>query len=466
MGYIDSHAHLTSKEFDGDRDEVIRRAQDAGVTAIVNPGTDLEDSRLAVELADRYTHVYACVGFHPHEAAKAGDGELEAIEELSRHPKVVGIGEIGLDFHYDFSPRDVQERMFREQLALARRRNLPVVIHSREAMDLTMSIVEEAVRDDGEWRNGAQPARYPAPRGVFHCFAGDVGTAWRLLDLGFSLSLPGIVTFKNSASAAAVAASIPNEHLLLETDSPYLAPVPLRGTRNEPANIPLIAAAIGRLQHLSPDDVGRGTNYAALKLFGIGELGAPRFTYTLRDAVYVNLTIRCNADCVFCDRKGEAVIKGINLRIEKEPEPEEVIAEIGDPRRYKEVVFCGYGEPTIRLDALKQIARWVKDHGGRTRLNTNGHGNVINKRNILPELAGLLDGVSVSLNATDPGQYGRLMRLDGPLFFNAMLDFTREAVRHIGHVLLTVVDLEDVDQEKARQIAADLGAEFHSRPYF
>ncbi|HEX9006823.1 MAG TPA: TatD family hydrolase [Bacteroidota bacterium] len=470
MSFIDSHAHLTAKEFDGDRDEVIQRAVNAGVRYIVNPGTDLADSRRAVELAERHDAVYACVGIHPHEAARADDAALRTIEELSRHPRVVGIGEIGLDFHYDFSPRDVQERIFREQLAIARRRNLPVVIHTREAMDLTLAIVEEAVRQESQWRNGPlnprRPGRYPAPKGVFHCFPGDVPTAWRLLSLGFSISLPGIVTFKNSGNAAAVGAAVPIEHLLLETDSPYLAPVPHRGKRNEPSYLPLIAAAIGALQHLSADDVGRGTNYAALKLFGIGELGAPRFTYTLREALYVNLTIRCNADCIFCDRKGEAVIKGINLKIDKEPEPREVIAEIGDPARYKEIVFCGYGEPTIRLDALKQIAQWVKAHGGRTRLNTNGHGNVINNRNIVPELVGLLDGVSVSLNATDPEQYGRLMQIDGPLFFQAMMDFTREAVRLLPNVSLTVVDIEEIDKEKARRIAADLGADLHIRAFF
>jgi TatD DNase family protein len=202
-------------------------------------------------------------------------------------------------------------------------------------------------------------------------------------------------------------------------------------------------------------------------LFGIGVPPAPRFTYPLKNSLYINLTIRCNADCVFCDRKGEAVVKGHNLKIEREPSAEEVIAEIGDPGRYNEIVFCGYGEPTIRLDALKQVARWVKDKGGRTRLNTDGHGNIINKRNILPELVGLIDAVSISLNSTDPAQYGALMRLDGVRFFPAMLEFAREAVKSLPRVVMTIVDLQEVDEDRARRFVEDeVGAVFSKRPFF
>lgn len=467
--FIDSHAHITADEFASDRDETIRRAEEVGVQYIVNPGTDLEDSRKAVELADKYPSVYACVGFHPHEASKADETSLLEIEELSKHPRVVGIGEIGLDFHYNFSPPDRQEAIFDEQIRLAQRRNLPIVIHTREAMEPTLRIVESAIAQHGEsWRTSSVPSRgrHRAPRGVFHCFPGDVATAWKVIGLGFFVSLPGIVTFKKSGNAAAVAAEISPEHLLLETDSPYLAPVPHRGKRNEPAFLPLIASRIAELQHLSAEDIGRATNYNVFHLFGIGSVGAPQIAYKLKNSLYINLTIRCNADCVFCDRKGDAVIKGNNLRIEREPTVEEVITEIGDPKRYDEVVFCGYGEPTIRLEELKQVARWVKEQGGKTRINTDGHGNVIHKRNIVPELAGLIDAVSISLNATDPEQYGRLMRINGAVFFPAMLEFAREAVKLLPRVTMTVVDLDEVDMAKAERMAEEIGAVFYRRPYF
>jgi len=467
--FIDSHAHLTSEQFNADRDEVIQRAIDAGVEYIVNPGTDVEDSRRAIALAEKYPQVYACVGFHPHDARKANDVSLKEIEELSKHPKVVAIGEIGLDFHYDFSPRDVQEGVFKAQIEIAQRRNLPIVIHTRESNDETIKIVEDALAADPRWRSHmATPhSRYPAPKGVFHCFSGNPAMAWKVINMGFHVSLPGVVTFKNAGLAAEVAAGVSTEHFLLETDSPYLAPVPHRGKRNEPSNIPLIAERIAELQHLSVEDVARATNYGAYKLFGIGKPLASQFTYKLKNSLYINLTIRCNADCVFCDRKGEAVIKGANLRIEREPTAQEVITEIGDPLKYDEIVFCGFGEPTIRLDALKEVSRWVKAKGGKTRLNTDGHGNVINKRNIVPELAGLVDAVSISLNTTDPKQYGELMQIDGEKFFAAMIDFAKEAVKVIPRVVMTVVDLNEVDKEKARRfVEKEIGATFHTRPFF
>jgi TatD DNase family protein len=467
--FIDTHAHLTSHEFDPDRDEVIARAADAGVTSIVNPATGLEDSRRAVELAHREERVYACVGVHPHEAAGAGEDVLRGVEELCAQEKVVAVGEIGLDFHYDFAPRDVQERVFRAQLGIAARNNLPVVIHTREATEETLRIVREALQNFPAWRShpATPSSRFPAPRGVFHCFPGDAAQAWELINLGFAVSLPGIVTFKNSGNAAAVAREVSAEHLLLETDSPYLAPVPHRGTRNEPSRLPLIAARIAELQHLSVADIARATSYGAYRMFGIGSPGPPVFVYALKNSLYINLTIRCNADCVFCDRKGEAVIKGHNLRIEREPGAREVIEAIGDPGRYDEIVFCGFGEPTIRLDALKEVAAWVKSRGGKTRLNTDGHGNVIHRRNIVPELVGLIDAVSISLNSTDPVQYGELMRVDGKKFFPAMVEFAREAVRLLPRVILTIVDLNAVDSEKARRfVEEEIGATFFTRPFF
>ena len=467
--FIDSHAHLTSRQFDDDRDEVIRRAFDAGVEYIINPGSDLEDSRKAVDLSDKHTNVYACVGFHPHDAKKADETSLQEIEELSKHPKVVAIGEIGLDFHYDFSPRDVQEQVFRAQIEMAQRRNLPIVIHTRESNDETLKIVEEAVASRPEWRSKSLSphSRFPSPKGVFHCFSGDPQQAWKVINLGFNVSLPGIVTFKNAGLASIVASEVSAEHFLLETDSPYLAPVPHRGKRNEPAYIPLIAAKIAELQRLSVEDLARASSYGVYKLFGIGQPKQPQIVYKLRNSLYINLTIRCNADCVFCDRKGEAIIKGHNLRIEREPSSQEVVDAIVDPTKYDEIVFCGYGEPTIRLDVVKEVSKWVKDRGGKTRLNTDGHGNVINKRNIVPELVGLIDAVSISLNTTDPKLYGELMRIDGERLFPAMIDFAQQAVKHLPKVVMTIVDIDKVDKEKARAFVEDeIGATFVTRPYF
>ncbi|MCX6135841.1 MAG: YchF/TatD family DNA exonuclease [Ignavibacteriales bacterium] len=466
--YIDSHAHIYFEDFKTDLDGVLTRARDAGVEAIIVPGTTLESSLEAVSLAEKYDDVYATVGIHPHDASKATPDVLQQIEELSKNPRVVAIGEIGVDYHYDFSPRDVQRVVFQRQIEIAVRRNLPIVVHTRESLEDALRAVEDAVREHPDWRANRQNVhtRYPALRGVFHCFPGGAEDVWKLLDLGFLVSYPGIVTFKNSPSLETLRKT-GFDHILLETDAPFMSPVPLRGKRNEPANVVLIARKIAELFGVSEEDVARTARFNTKKLFGIGPMEPPQVAYKLRNSLYLNITIRCNADCVFCDRKGEAIVKGHNLKLDKEPSSEEVMKAIGDPTAYDEIVFCGYGEPTIRLDVIKEVAGWVKQKGGRVRLNTDGHGNVINHRNIVPELSGLIDTVSISLNSIDPQQYGAMMRLDGEVYHKAMIEFARECRKHLPNVVMTIVGIDDVDVAAAREfVEKTVGAEFRVRPYF
>ncbi len=249
LKFVDSHAHIFYAEYRADIDEVLARAADSGVAGVVCPGTNLETSRESVAIAGRFGHVRAAVGIHPHEASSADDDVLAEILELSARPGVVAIGEIGLDYHYDFSPPEVQREVFRRQLELARQRRLPVIIHSREAEADTLSIVEDAVRADPSWqgRQGADPVA----RGVFHCFPGDAELARRVIGLGFYISFPGPLTFPVKPTKpnvmAEVARSAPLDRVLLETDSPYLTPYPHRGKRNEPSYIPLIAQRLSEL---------------------------------------------------------------------------------------------------------------------------------------------------------------------------------------------------------------------------
>jgi TatD DNase family protein len=265
--FIDSHAHIFFKDFQPDLPEVIRRAQDAGVEAIVCPGTDLETSRQSIALAEEYGMVYACVGFHPHDASKGDATALNEIERLSEHPKVVAIGEIGLDFHYNFSPPERQMEVFSEQIRIAQRRNLPIVIHSRKAEADTMRIVEGAIIESPGWRPAA------APRGVFHCFPGDVAMANRVIGWNFCISVPGPVTFGSKPGRPNLMAEVVEktslDHMLIETDSPYLTPAPHRGTRNEPAHVRLIAGVIAGIKGRTPEEVGASTTAAARRLFGI-----------------------------------------------------------------------------------------------------------------------------------------------------------------------------------------------------
>ena len=236
--FIDSHTHLFYPDFKDDVDEVIRRAEEADVNFFVVPGTSVETSKQAIALSERYENVFACVGIHPLDMAEADDSALREIERLSEHKKVVAIGEIGLDYYYDTTPKDKQQRMFHSQIEIAFRRNLPIVVHTRDSMDDAVSTVEDMIQKNEYWRSqqATSNSRFPAPKGVFHCFSGDAQTARRLFMLGFLVSYPGIVTFKNSPAVETLKA-IGYDHIMLETDSPYLTPAPHRGKRNEPMYI-------------------------------------------------------------------------------------------------------------------------------------------------------------------------------------------------------------------------------------
>jgi TatD DNase family protein len=451
--YVDTHSHLFFPNFNGEVEQVIERALQAGVDYIIVPGTDIASSRQAVELADKFECLYAAVGVHPHDSKDWNDSIITELEELSRNKKVVAVGEIGLDYYYDFSPKEKQLQAFESQIELALKLKLPVIIHNREANEDIMNFARK-------YKSSGLKAQY-------HCFAGSITDARELIEMHHFISFPGIVTFKNAGETRNVLSRIAIENLLLETDAPFMTPVPHRGQRNEPAYIKLIAEKIAEIHHLSIEDVGRSTSYNAHKLFGIGMKPKLSYTYSIGQSLYINVTNRCNADCIFCDRKGEAVLNGYNLKMAKSEEPEAAvyIKEIGDPKRFKEIVFCGYGEPTIRWEVVKEVAGYIKENGGTTRMNTDGHGNFINKRDITPELNGLIDTVSISLNSTNPEQYAKLMRVD-PSLHAEMLEFSKRA-KNYSHVVLSIVGLSQIDSEAAKKfVSENVGVDFREREYF
>ncbi|MFA6596204.1 MAG: TatD family hydrolase [Ignavibacteriaceae bacterium] len=452
--FIDTHAHLFYPNYQDDLEKVLQNAKDEKVDYILVPATDLPTSIKVIELITKYDMLFGAVGIHPHDTKDWDDAMLTQLNELAQHKKVVAIGEIGLDYFYDFSPKEKQIEAFRKQLELAISLDLPVIIHNRDADEDIFAIVSEFSK--------------LGLRGQFHCFSGTLKDAQQITDMNFSLSFTGNVTFKKTDELRAIASKIELKHLLLETDSPFMTPIPHRGKRNEPANIPLIAHKIAELHGVTIEDVGRITSFNALKLFGIGSKAETSFTYKLGNSLYLNITNRCNANCFFCDKDGDAVINGYNLKMKKSEEPpaETYINEIGDPTQYDEIVFCGYGEPTIRFEVVKQIAKYVKDNGGKTRLNTNGHGNIINKRNIIPEMNGLIDTVSISLNSSDETQYAEIMRVEKN-HFAEMKNFASQAKTFVDKVVLTVVSIDEVEIEKARKLVEDeIGVEFRIRKYF
>ena len=245
MKLVDSHCHLDDKQFVADRDVVIERARAAGVDRMMAIGTGdgPSDLETAVRLADAYPFFYATVGVHPHDAAKASDESFDRLRDLLGHPKVLALGEIGLDYHYDFSPRETQRAVFIRQLDLARQAGKPIVIHTREAWADTMQILRENY-------SGA---------GIFHCFTGGPAEAQEALDFGFHLSFGGVLTFPKAEPVRESARLTPAERLLIETDAPYLAPVPHRGKRNEPAFLVDTVRKLAEIRGTSPDDIAAVT---------------------------------------------------------------------------------------------------------------------------------------------------------------------------------------------------------------
>ena len=251
----DAHAHLDEPEMRHDQDAVIRRAREAGVSLIINVGIGRESSRQVVETAARYPEVYAAVGVHPHGAARLQPGDLEDLAALAAHPKVVAVGEIGLDYYRRLSPEKVQQERFREQLALAFSLNKIVVIHTREATADTLAILREE--------------RSRLLGGVMHCFLGDLEEARAFLDLGFYLSFSGVLTFPQAEPLRRVARQLPVDRLLVETDCPYLAPQPWRGRRNEPAYVTATAGTLAELHGLSYEELCRLTLENTRQAFGL-----------------------------------------------------------------------------------------------------------------------------------------------------------------------------------------------------
>lgn len=255
---IDSHCHIDGHEYDADRDEVIARARDAGITTMLNVGTGDPHSgafERAVELADQHDEVYASVGVHPHDAKLFDDSAEQRLRGLARQSsRVIAWGEIGLDYHYDHSPRGVQREVFRRQLRIARELQLPVIIHSREADDDTIEILKEAL--EGYDRAG-----------VLHCFGGSLQMAQSAIELGFFVSFAGNLTFKKAEDLREIAPKLPLERLLVETDCPYLTPVPFRGKRNEPARVAETAKCLAGLHGVAAEEIGRITSDNFRRLF-------------------------------------------------------------------------------------------------------------------------------------------------------------------------------------------------------
>lgn len=251
---IDSHAHLDDKQFNYDRDSIIKDLRENYIAYFINPASDMESSKNSLELSDKYEFIFSAVGVHPHEAEDFTDEMLVELKEMARNKKVVAIGEIGLDYYYDNSPRDIQKDVFRRQMELAKELNLPVIIHSRDAYGDTFDILNEF---KGE------------VIGVMHCYSGSIEMAERYMSLGYYISFAGPVTFKNATNVKDTATKVPMDRMLIETDSPYLTPTPNRGKRNEPKYVKYVAETIANLREIPLSDLIESTRENTIKLFNL-----------------------------------------------------------------------------------------------------------------------------------------------------------------------------------------------------
>lgn len=252
---IDSHAHLDDRRFDKDREKIISNLKNNGVEIVINPGSNFLSSVKAVDLSSKFDNIYAAVGIHPHRAKDMDGDTINLLSELTKKGKVVAIGEIGLDYYYDNSPRDIQKQRFREQIKLAKKLNLPIIVHDRDAHMDTYNIIYEE-------QNGSL-------RGVMHSYSSSVEMAKKYINMGFYISFSGPITFKNAKQPKQVAKEIPLEYIMIETDCPYLTPEPHRGKRNEPVNVRYVAGTIAELKGISFEEVAQKTSKNVKNLFNI-----------------------------------------------------------------------------------------------------------------------------------------------------------------------------------------------------
>lgn len=249
---FDTHAHYDDEAFDADRDVLLQSLPGKGIINVIDCGCDIKSSEKALELSEKYDFIFAAVGIHPHEAEDADENALEEVRRLSKHEKAVAIGEIGLDYHYDFSPREVQKEFFEKQIILASELQMPIIVHDREAHEDTLELL-----------------RKYKPKGVLHCFSGSVESAKEIVSLGMYIGLGGAVTFKNARKPLEVAEWLPLDRLLLETDAPYMTPVPFRGKRNDSSLIPYAALKIAEVKGIDAQAVVDAASENARRLFGI-----------------------------------------------------------------------------------------------------------------------------------------------------------------------------------------------------
>jgi TatD DNase family protein len=419
---IDSHCHLNLDHFDDDRDIAVARAVSDGVTAFMNIGYDRTSLRQTLELLEEYPFMFAAAGVHPHDAVSY-NAELDAeVRAALAHPRVVAVGEIGLDFYRDIAPRETQIEVFRKMIGMSRETgHMPIVIHCRDAFN---EVIETLLSEGGTYR------------GIFHAFSAGEAEARSVFQLGFHIGIGGVITYKNARLAETVAL-LPIEKIVIETDSPYLTPHPWRGKRNEPAFVTHVLRTIAKVKNMTVAEVDRVTTQNYLDAMGLGPEVLPRPVYKIGDAVYIQSAAATPADL-------------------------DHVA----PDSVSEAILTGVVDPLENMENTLAISSRAREQGWRVRVNTSGFANQTAGRDITRELAGIANEIDVTLFGVNSKQHDELAYPSvGSEGWEIMRDFVRCSVASGIETVCEFVATPGFDAEPCREFARTLGARYDIRMY-
>lgn len=427
---IDSHVHLDHPLFKDDFEEVVARAIEDGVSAIVNIGFDPESTRATAEFVEKYPFFFGVLGTHPHDAAgHTLDYEVE-LKTLLDQPRMIGVGEIGLDYHYDHSPRDVQRKVFRRMLWLARLKDKPVVIHCRDAEPDVLEVL------------ASERMRF---RGIFHAFNHDASVARRVTELGFHLGIGGVATFKK-AKLLDILHAIPLDRIVLETDGPYLAPHPFRGKRNEPALIGFVVDALARIHGVPADEIARQTTENFLLAMRIEKKSLPAPVYKIGNRVYIH-TIPEADPVALADRAADTAGKMFGD------------AGPGETRAVEEAVICGFYEPLEYIDQVMAVSARLRSMGARVRVITGRRGHAAVGRDAVSSLVGIVDALTVRMYGPTAAQHERTAMTGlGDAAFASLVDFVKGATASGIDTDCLFIAVSKMRLEPCRELAENLGA--------
>ena len=447
---FDTHCHLFSEPMASDLSAILKRAHNSGIGNFLVPGLDVITSNQAILLAREYKGIFAAVGFQPNSLKKITEEDMQVLQRMALLPEAVAIGETGLDFHWNRTDHDLQIKWFKRHLDLAQGLRMTSIVHSRDAEEECLESI---------------PENFKSPV-IFHCYTGSLSTVKKLVTRGFFIGFTGCLTFRNNQRLRDLLRSIPKEQVLIETDSPYMAPEPVRGKSCEPSYLKYVFGEVSHIWNTGESETAAQLWKNSMKACQLGRWKRTDLVYSIGNSVYVNITGKCNNNCRFCVCKRQDGIAGYYLRHNSEPDEydlELALKSLADG--YGELVFCGYGEPTLRPDLLYKLASGMKKRGWKIRLNTNGRALSFLPPEKVRELLSVFDNVSTSLNFHEASGYNRLCRPDTENAFENILKFIEMTKNIVSTTEVTAVAYTGVNEREIRKKAEDLGVPFRMRGF-